>query len=315
MKKIMLAIFMIIILIPILCFISTNFLIIYLFFIIFMTLLLLTTIFVVDLQATPPILATLKYTLIEEKFMDRKVFIMKSKNNLKENSKYIFYLHGGAYVMEATYKHWQFLEDIVDSTGMTLILPDYPLAPQNTYKDVFNMIVPLYKNIIKKYGKENVIAMGDSAGAGIILGLLEQMGIENYLQPSKTILLSPWLDVSMTNPEIDIVQKLDPILIKEALKASGKAYAGEDGMDSFLVNPILGPLEKLENITIYTGTYDILNPDVHLFMDKAKKANIKVDLREKEKAIHIWMTHVENKRVYAAQETFDDIVKLLKEES
>ena len=48
-----------------------------------MTLLLLTTIFVVDLQATPPILATLKYTLIEEKFMDRKVFIMKSKNNLK----------------------------------------------------------------------------------------------------------------------------------------------------------------------------------------------------------------------------------------
>ena len=129
------------------------------------------------------------------------------------------------------------------------------------------------------------------------------------------VLLSPWLDVRMINPEIDKVQKYDPILIKDPLKKVGKAYAGEDGMDSFLVNPILGPLEKLENLTIYTGTYDILNPDVHEFMKKAKEVNLKVDLREKEKAIHIWMTHVENKRVYAAKETFSDIVKLLKEDN
>lgn len=315
MKKLFWGSLTLLILIPILYFISTEFLIIYLAFIIIMTLILVITIFFVDLQAKPPISTVLKYTLKEEKFMDRKVFIMKSKDNLNLNNKYIFYLHGGAYVMEATYKHWQFLEDLVDSTGMTLILPDYPLAPQNTYKDVFNMIEPLYKNTIEKYGKENVIAMGDSAGAGILLGLLEQMGIENFSQPSKTILLSPWLDVRMTNPEIDIVQKLDPVLIKEALKASGKAYAGEDGIESFLVNPILGPLEKLENITIYTGTYDILNPDVHIFMDKAKTVNLSVDLREKEKAIHIWMTYIDNKRVYAAQETFEDIVNLLKEEN
>lgn len=314
MKRVVWVILSVLILIPLFYFINIEILKIYLAFLILMTATVIVILFFVDIQAKPPITTVLKYTIKEEKFMNRKVFIMKSKENDDLSNKYIFYLHGGAYVMEATYKHWQFLEDIVDQTGMTLILPDYPLAPQNTYKDVFEMIVPLYKEVIQEYGKENVIAMGDSAGAGILLGLLEQMGLEKFSQPYKTILLSPWLDVRMTNPEIDIVQKVDPVLIKEALKATGKAYAGEDGMESFLVNPILGPLETLENLTIYTGTYDILNPDVHIFMNLAKEVNLKVDLREKEKAIHIWMTYVENKRVYAAKETFDDIVNLMKEE-
>ena len=147
--------------------------------------------------------------------------------------------------------------------------------------------------------------MGDSAGGGMALGLLEKMGEIGEKMPYKTILLSPWLDVTMTNPEVEEKEKVDPVLLKEALIVAGKKYAGEDGMDSYL--------QKLENITIYTGTYDMLNPDVHVFMEKAEKAGLKIDLREKEKAIHIWMTHIENKKVSYARETFEDIVSLLQE--
>ena len=314
MKRAIALILCVFILIPLLYFLNIEILRIYLTFLIITTALVISMLFFADIQAKPPITTSFNCIIKEEKFMKRKVFIIKSKDNDSLSNKYIFYLHGGAYVMEATYKHWQFLEDIVNSTGMTLILPDYPLLPKNTYKEVFAMVVPLYKEIIKKYGKENVIAMGDSAGGGMLLGLLEQMGLEKFVQPNKTILLSPWLDVRMINPEIDKIQKYDPILIKEPLKKVGKAYAGEGGMENFLVNPVLGPLENLENLTIYTGTYDILNPDVHEFIKRANEVSLKVDLREKEKAIHIWMTHVENKRVYAAKETFNDIVNLLKED-
>ena len=315
MKRIILLILSIIMLMPILYFINIEILKLYCIFLILITTFLFLTLFFIDIQAKPPISTVLNYTVQEKKFMNRKVFIIKSKEHNNLDNKYIFYLHGGAYIMEATYKHWQFLEEIVDKTGMALILPDYPLTPKNTYKEVFEMIIPLYKKIINDYGKENVIAMGDSAGAGMLLGLLEQMGLEKFFQPRKTILLSPWLDVRMTNPKIDDIQKLDPVLIKEALKATGKAYAGEDGLNNFLVNPILGPIEYLENVTIYTGTYDILNPDVHEFLNRAKELNLDIDLREKEKAIHIWMTHIENKKIHYAKETFEDIVNLLKKEN
>lgn len=301
------------IIIPILFFINVEILRIYLTGIILFSIGIIATFFIVDIQAIPPRSTILNYNVTEEKYKERKIFIISSKNKLNIK-KYILYLHGGAYVLEATYKHWQFLEDIVDETGMTLILPDYPLAPKNTYKDVFEMIEPLYKEIIEKVGKENLILMGDSAGGGMALALLQKIGEEQGCMPNKTILLSPWLDVTMKNPKIDEIEKVDPVLLKEGLIATGKAYAGEDGMTSYLVNPILGPVNKLENLTIYTGTYDILNPDVHILIEKAEKEGIDIDLREKENAIHIWMTYVENKKVYAAKETFADIVNLLKEE-
>ena len=37
-----------------------------------------------------------------------------------------------------------------------------------------------------------------------------------------------------------------------------------------------------------------------------------IDFRETEKAIHIWMTYREKKQ-YASEETYQDIVKLVKE--
>lgn len=293
--------------------INIEFLKIYLALLIIMSLIIVLPFFITDIQAKPPKSTIKEYNVKEEKFAERKVFIITSKNGNNLKHKYILYLHGGAYVMGASYKHWQFLEEIVDRTNMTLILPDYPLTPKNTYKEVFAMITPLYKEIINTVGKENLILMGDSAGAGMALGLLQKIGEENEEMPYKTILLSPWLDVRMTNPKIEEIEKLDPVLLKEGLKAAGKHYAGEDGMENYLVNPILGPLNKLENITIYTGTYDMLNPDVHIFMERAKEEGLKIDLRETEKAIHIWMTHIENKNVYAAREAFEDIIKLLQE--
>ena len=87
-----------------------------------------------------------------ELFMGRKVFILKAKNQNK-SSKKILYFHGGSYVAEATQDHWDFMEQIVKDTGATIIMPDYPLTPKYTYKDVFAMVEPLYKEIINQIKK------------------------------------------------------------------------------------------------------------------------------------------------------------------
>ena len=71
--------------------------------------------------------------------------------------------------------------------GSTVILPDYPLTPKYTYKDVFNMVTPLYKEIIDKVDGNDLIVMGDSAGGGITLALMERIGAEDIDMPSKTI--------------------------------------------------------------------------------------------------------------------------------
>lgn len=82
------------ILIPLLYFINVEILKIYLAFLIIMTAVIIAIFFFVDIQAKPPITTVLKYTIQEERFMNRKVFIMKSKENDHLSDKYIFYIHG-----------------------------------------------------------------------------------------------------------------------------------------------------------------------------------------------------------------------------
>ena len=260
-----------------------------LFIIIIICLIILAYFLFVDIETKTPENIENKYDLTVETFENRNIFIIKSKGSKKTNMK-ILYFHGGSYMAEATSNHWEFIENLVDDTGATVILPDYPLTPKYNYKDVFNMIVPLYKEIQQRVDVSNeLIIMGDSAGGGLSLALLEKISQEDIKMPKKTILISPWLDVRMDNPKIEQVKEQDKKLNKEALKIAGLAYAGNDGIDSYLVNPIDGDLSKINNLTIFTGTKDILNPDVYKLKEKAEKNNINIDINEYQDAGHIWI--------------------------
>ena len=255
-----------------------------LFIIIIICLIILAYFLFVDIETKTPENIENKYDLTVETFENRNIFIIKSKGSKKTNMK-ILYFHGGSYMAEATSNHWEFIENLVDDTGATVILPDYPLTPKYNYKDVFNMVVPLYKEIQQKVDVSNeLIIMGDSAGGGLSLALLEKISQEDIKMPKKTILISPWLDVRMDNPKIEQVKEQDKKLNKEALKIAGLAYAESDGIDSYLVN-----LSKINNLTIFTGTKDILNPDVYKLKEKAEKNNINIDINEYQDAGHIWI--------------------------
>lgn len=243
-----------------------------------------------------------------ETFIGRHLFILTPKE--EKSNKVILYFHGGAYVAEATNEHWEFLENIVNDTKATVIMPDYPLTPKYTYKDVFTMVTPLYKEIIDKVDKENLIVMGDSAGGGIATALMERISDDTVDMPSKVILISPWLDVRLENPKIEEVQKIDNELNKDTLKLAGIAYAGQDGMDNYLVNPIDGNLSKLKNVTILTGTRDILNPDAHLFVEKAKEQGTEINLKEYQNAGHIWMIE-KNSSNELIEKGYNDIIALI----
>ena len=260
-----------------------------LFIIIIICLIILAYFLFVDIETKTPENIENKYDLTVETFENRNIFIIKSKGSKKTNMK-ILYFHGGSYMAEATSNHWEFIENLVDDTGATVILPDYPLTPKYNYKDVFNMVVPLYKEIQQRADVSNeLIIMGDSAGGGLSLALLEKISQEDIKMPKKTILISPWLDVRMDNHKIEQVKEQDKKLNKEALKMAGLAYAGSDGIDSYLVNPIDGDLSKINNLTIFTGTKDILNPDVYKLKEKAEKNNINIDINEYQDAGHIWI--------------------------
>lgn len=263
-----------------------------------------------DIESEEPQNIEEEYVREKYEFMGRKVFTIRDKST-EENTKYILYFHGGSYVAEATNNHWEFLKKIAKDTGYTIIMPDYPLTPKYNYKEVYNVVEPLYNQIIEKVGKSNLILMGDSAGGGLALGLYEKITQDNIETPAKTILISPWLDVRLENDNIKDVDKNDTILNKETLKLAGIAYAGNDGINSYMVNPIDGDLSKIENVEIFIGTYDILNPDCKLLKEKANEVGKDIEIKEYDQAKHIWLVD-NNSSEEITQKAYKDLINSLK---
>ena len=267
---------------------------------------------IIDIESKVPKEVEQECIVETKQFMNRNIFIITPKNEPKSNKK-ILYFHGGSYMAEASKAHWNFIEKLIKDLGVTVILPDYPLSPKYTYKDVFSMVIPLYKEIIEKVDANDLIVMGDSAGGGLSLAMEEKLNEEgNIKMPSKTILISPWLDVRLENPKIEEYQKNDTELNEETLKLAGLAYATPEGINNYLVNPIDGNLSKLENVTIFIGTFDILNPDVHLLQEKAKEQGVEIEVKEYQQAKHIWLIE-NNSSEEITKKAYNDLINTIKQ--
>ena len=264
--------------------------------------------FIIDIESNVPQNANLDVNIETKEFMSRKVFII-SPQSQEKSEKVILYFHGGAYMGEATEHHWKFLKKLVKDTNTTVIMPDYPLTPKYTYKDVLNMVEPLYKEVISKVDNNNLIMMGDSAGGGITLGLAEKLSNNKVKLPAKIVLISPWLDISVSNPKIEEVQPNDKELDKFKLSIAGEFYSRSiEDKEKYFVSPLEGNISKLNNIVIFTGTYDILNPDCYVLKEKAKDVGIEVEIKEYETASHIWIINNEDD---LAKKAYQDLVEVV----
>ena len=219
---------------------------------------------------------------------DRNVFTLKPKNK-NDTGKYILYLHGGAYVQRFNRFHWEFLAELVKRTHCTIVAPDYPLAPVYTYKESFGMVTELYKQLLEVKKPDDLIILGDSAGGGFALALAQKLRNENVDQPAKIILLSPWLDITLSNPDIKDIDSNDPFLGKESLQQAGRLYAGDTNRDHYLLSPINGSLEGLGRIYVFAGSNEILVADTRKLNSLAMSKGIHLHYYEYANMVHAWM--------------------------
>lgn len=190
---------------------------------------------------------------------NRKVWTISSKNAV--SGKVLLYLHGGAYCFNLNRQQWRMIEQIVLSTDITVVVPDYPLAPENTCQDAFIFMDELYNLMWENYADSRISFIGDSAGAGLALAFAQSLRNRQLRQPDHLILFSPWLDVSMSNPDLILYDKKDNMLSLEGLKIAGLNYAGGVDVHDYQVSPLYGDFNDLGTISIFTGTNDLLHPD------------------------------------------------------
>ncbi len=201
-----------------------------------------------------------------------------------ENAKNtILYIHGGAYINEINYQHLLYCLLLSRKLNAFVLAPVYPLAPLHKASETFELITPIYEDLINR---TNLTVMGDSAGGGFALSFCQYLKEINLPQPDRIIAFSPWVDVSMSNTPYD--SENDPILGEIGLKEIGKSWAGDFDTKDYKVSPLYGDNKGLPRTIIFAGTNEIFYKDIKEYVDNLKDDGVDVKFITGEGLFHIY---------------------------
>lgn len=200
----------------------------------------------------------------------------------------VLYLHGGAFTINFTRPHWNFIRDLIRRNHCTVVAPDFPLLPFD-YQTRLEMVYDVYQSLLQQTDPTNILFMGDSSGGNMALALAQLAHERKISAPGHIILLSPWLDVSMSNPELKTNLPFDPMLSYPAAIKVGKAHAGNAAPTFYQVSPLYGQLKDIGRISIFIGTHDILYPDARKLQAFAKAQQVHINYFEYHSMMHTWM--------------------------
>ena len=199
----------------------------------------------------------------------------------------VLYFYGGAYVSEISAQHWGFIAQLADA-GMRVEVPMYGLAPRYDHRDALPFITAVYQRLVTEHPGSPIALVGDSAGGGLALLMAQTARDKNLRPPQRLILISPWLDLSLSNPDIARVERHDPWLNRSTLDMAARVWAPDKPLTHPEVSPMYGDLGGLAPTTVHIGTHDMLYPDALRFHEQASAAGSEVELNTCPSGLHIY---------------------------
>ena len=212
-----------------------------------------------------------------------QVFEVAAEDNSKP---IVLYIHGGAYYLNFSSRHWKAMAGWAETTGCGIVAPNYPLLYRYTVKDAFPLMLQLYRQLQERYSAKRIIVMGDSAGGGFSLALAQELQKTDSMDlPSRLVLISPWVDVTGGD---DALQEYDTFLNNEVLRHVGANWAGDIDARDPIVSPLYGDMQGLPPTDLFTGTWEVFYTDIVKTCEKMKSAGVDVRLHVKEKMGHVY---------------------------
>ena len=197
----------------------------------------------------------------------------------------VLYLHGGAYVSPIARQHWALISRLAGA-GAAVHVPLYGRAPQHTYREAYRLLDTVYADLAPR--ADRLTVMGDSAGGGLALGLVQTLRDTGRPLPRALTLIAPWVDITCSNPRIAAIAPHDPWLSTVGAKIAGNAWAGDADPTDPRLSPVFGSMAGLPPIDLYYGDRDITFADADLIAAPARAAGVAVDLTVAPGSCHVY---------------------------
>lgn len=209
----------------------------------------------------------------EEKYHASTGFEMQVFSHNEGLRKLILYLHGGAFIYPPVFFHWRFLHDLCLRTHCDALLPVYPKSPEYDCEYSVKTLLEYYQNISESKQYDEIHLVGDSAGACLCLVLAQEAHKNGWQKPTTTTLLSPCVDLSHTRQkEMRALQDKDNMLQLDRVIILNAIWQGQLPIQHPWVSPVFGDFSGVDNLYVYYGSDEILQPDDLFLKEVYEKA-------------------------------------------
>jgi epsilon-lactone hydrolase len=199
----------------------------------------------------------------------------------------VLYLHGGGYMIGPSRLHWTSAMALAEEGGADLAMLIYPKTPEHDHRATIACATDAFDVLADRHGAENIVVAGDSAGGGLVATLLTVLRDTGRPQPHAGVLISPWLDISMSDPAAAVQEATDHVLTVEAAIRAGRYYAGDRSPDDPLISPRFATTAGLAAMHVFVGSEEIFLADCRAFVAAARAGGDRVTIRVMNKGQHV----------------------------
>jgi len=226
--------------------------------------------------------------------------------------KVILYFHGGAYCLGSAKTHRSLSSHLASSSNVQVVLPNYRLAPEHPFPAAQDDALLCYKALLSEgYSPSDIIVGGDSAGGGLALSLLVRLQREGMSFPAGQILLSPFVDLTLSGRSIVERRKREPMLAQAWIAQGVEMYASEKYITDAACSPLFANLEGFPPTKIQVGSEEVLFDDADRLAKKARESGVEVYLEEFEGCWHVFQLQVGT--LSAADHAVESLAKFIRQ--
>jgi acetyl esterase/lipase len=201
----------------------------------------------------------------------------------------VLYLHGGGYVSCSAATHRPITAALARFTGLRVLGLDYRIAPEHRFPAALDDAVTAYRWLLEQglHGSAVSVA-GDSAGGGLVLGLLLRVRDAGLPLPACGVCFSAWTDLAGTGASTRLNDGRCAMFRTENIAEFAAVYLGDNSPFDLYASPAHAELSGLPPLLLQVGSTELLLDDTRRVHDKIQEAKGVSRLEVYDDVFHCW---------------------------
>ncbi len=198
----------------------------------------------------------------------------------------VLFLHAGGYVAGSALGSSGLARALSSATAREVISVDYRLAPEHPFPAAREDALAAYQALLDAHAPGDIAFVGASAGGGIVVQALMELGGRGLPMPAAAAVISPFVDLTASGRSYGLNADRDPSLTRSGLEAAARHYAATGRA----LDPASGPLRGFPPTQIHVGSLEILLSDSTDLAARLAGDDVHVELEVWPGMVHVFPT-------------------------